>query len=244
VIEFNREASLDDLKLNNYKLLQPLKGYRFSIDSLLLAHFARVSKRTSLVDLGTGSGVISIILAAKNPSVKITAIEVQEELAGLARQNVEMNDLKDRIRVIKADWRKIRKLFAPESFNTAISNPPFRLPGTGRINPLSQKAIARFELKGGLGDLLSAASFLLKSRGHFFITHIPERMPEIFSAMQRRRLTPKTIRLVHPNKEEEARHVLIDAVKDGKPGCRIQKPLFIYNEDNDYTSEASVILGE
>ncbi len=236
--------TLDDLRLSGMKIMQPGRGYRFSLDSILLANYVNLKKRACVADLGTGSGVISLILAARFRGAAITALEVQAELVELASRNVAMNRLEDRIEVLQMDWRRARRHLRVGGFDTVVCNPPFRSKGTGRLNPTDQKAIARHEIKGDLGDLLSAAAYLLKSRGHFYMIHLPDRLPEILPLMSRRRLSIKRMRLVHPRLDEEARHVLIHAVKDAAVSCRVAPPLFIYNPDGSYTNEAKVILAE
>jgi tRNA1Val (adenine37-N6)-methyltransferase len=244
VVDIRPDETIDDLRMGGLRLIQKRTGFRFSIDSLLLANYVIAPKRAKLADLGAGCGVIALILAARYPGIRIKAVEIQPELAELAQRNVALNGLSDRIEVECADWRRARTLFSPHSFDVVVSNPPFRRPGSGRLNPDSQKAIARHEIKGGIPEMLSAAGYLLKPRGRLFIVHLPERLPEIFSSMTRRRLAPKHIRLVHPRQGEAARHVLLHAVKDAKPGLRVAAPLFVYNPDGSYDEETREILME
>ncbi len=235
---------MDDLTLDSIcgvRLYQSVEGYRFSIDSVLLAGFAVCSKGvTRVVDLGAGSGVVGLIIAKRYPRTDVLLIEVQEGLSALAQRNVELNQLGPRVQVLKADVASIicdGYADLIEGFDAVVSNPPFRKPGTGRISPYGERAIARHEIKLTLTDLIRTSSALLKNRGRFLMVYHPHRFNEVIYAMKEFFLEPKRIRFVHPDDNSEATMVLIEAIKGGGVELKVEKPLFVYERDGLYTEE-------
>ncbi|VAX31486.1 COG4123: Predicted O-methyltransferase [hydrothermal vent metagenome] len=239
---------MDNLTLDSIcgvRLYQRMEGYRFSIDSVLLAGFAGCSRGVRRVaDLGAGSGVVGLVLAMRYPWTEVLLIEVQEGLSALAQRNVDLNQLRQRVQVIKADVSSIiSDGYADliEGFDAVVSNPPFRKPGTGRISPYGERAIARHEIKLTLTDLIRTSSALLKNRGRFFMVYHPYRFSEAVYAMKAFSIEPKRVRFVHPDNNSEAAMVLIEAVKGGGVELKVEKPLFIYERDGLYTEEMAAL---
>lgn len=232
--------TLDSIK--DIKLFQAKNGYRFSVDALLLDNFVTAKRLETGIELGTGSGIISILLAKRLKDAEITAVEIQESLAERAERNVRLNCLEDRIRVLKRDIKELRKEFAANKFDFAFSNPPFRKPRTGLLSMYEERAVARHELEITLPDLIKTASYLLKHAGKFYLIYHPFRLVELIELLRKARLEPKRMRFVHSVAGEEAKMVLIEAVKGSGMWLKILPPLCIYERENRYTPEMKKIL--
>jgi len=237
------DETLDTIR--DVKIIQKKKGYRFSVDALLLSFFVQIPHCKMIADLGTGSGIISILLAKRYPDAKVLAIEVQEGLSVLARRNVVLNNLEERIEVIKEDIRNLPALnqFRRGGFDLIISNPPFRRPKTGLISPEEEISIARHEIKIKIDDILRVGGLLLKDKGRLDLIYHPVRLADLFSMMKRYCLEPKRLRFVHSREGMEAKMVLVECVKGGRGGLKVETPLYIYNRNGDYTEEMKGIYG-
>lgn len=231
------DETLDDLIIGGLKLIQPRKGYRFSIDAVLLAHFATLEKVKQAVDLGCGNGVISLLLAARSSDLKITGIEIQEQMAERAKRSVEYNRLLQQVQIIKGDFCQINKHLLPESVQLVLSNPPFYVKGQGRISQNPEEAFARHEIAMTLDDLVSAAYYLLSPGGSFCLIHRCERLPEIINSCVAHRLLPVRLRAVHSFQEQEAQLILIEAQKRERGPFRMLPPLIIYERAGVYSEE-------
>lgn len=231
--------SLFEGRLNLYQYRQ---GYRFSIDTVLLAAFARERLRGNVADLGTGSGVLPILLARSPDISSLTGFEIQADLAGLARRNVDLHDLGQRVSIEQADIKEIRSLRPAEFFDGAIANPPFYPLGTGRINPGSQDAAARHELLATLGDFVSAASFLIKNGGRFCAIFPASRSTDLICTMRANKIEPKTIRCVHSREGESAVMLLVEGIKNAGSQTAILPPLIIYSAGQTYSPEVQSIF--
>ncbi|MEW6214309.1 MAG: tRNA1(Val) (adenine(37)-N6)-methyltransferase [Nitrospirota bacterium] len=233
------DVTLDSIR--DIRLYQSRTGYRFSVDALLLFNFVNLRSVSSIADLGAGSGIVGILLAKKYPDADITLIELQDSLVKLAEKNVTLNLLEDRVRVIKADIREIKTCHllsvTPYYFDLVVSNPPFRRLKSGLISTEDEKAIARHEIKLRLGELIDAASSLLRAKGRFCIVYHPYRLSELVETLNKRDLEPKRLRFVHSNISSEAKLILLEAVKGGRAGLKVDKPLYIYKENGSYTDE-------
>lgn len=229
------EITLDGIR--DIKLYQNRNGYRFSVDALLLYSFVNVGHAKDIIDLGTGSGIIGLLLAKKYPKARVKLVELQQSLYRLAGKNIVLNSLEDRVELILNDIKDINNKLRPMSFDVAVSNPPFRKPSSGRINEGEEKAVARHEIRLRFEDLAGAASYLLKARGRFFMIFHPERVLEAIDALRQRRLEPKRIRFVHNDIDTVSKIVLLEAVKEGRAGIRIERPLFIYDKNGSYMDE-------
>ena len=237
-IEIMDDERLDDLNCKNLKILQKKDGFCFGMDSVLIANFAKISRKNAIVaDLGTGTGIISILVAGKQNPEKVYAVEIQEELVDMAKRSVKYNDLENKIDIINADIVGISRGNFNKKFDYVISNPPYKKLNTGLINDNQKKLISRHEVKCTLKDVVNEASKLLKDKGVFYMVHRPDRLCDIFNAMRENKVEPKEIQLVHSHLEDEANLVLIKGVKCGNPSLKVLKPLIVYNENNEYTEE-------
>ena len=245
MVDILENETLDTLSSSDLKIIQKKDGYRFSLDAVLLADFTSkyILPKTSLLDMGTGSGVIPIILATKFKDIKITALEIQEELCEMAERNIKLNRLENRIKIIKGDIKETEKFFKKGQFDIVVANPPYRSEKSGRINLAHQKAIARHELKCKLTDLVNAGNFLVKTKGRFILIYPPERLTTLLFELKTHSFEPKTIRFIHSTQNGESKMVLIESAKDGKPGVKILQPLVVYKERSKYSDEIKKIYG-
>lgn len=243
-----RDETYDTIK--DIKLFQAKTGYRFSVDALLLEDFISQnwwkvsSKIYKGIELGAGSGIISILLAKRNKNAKIIAVEIQKNLAERAKRNVGLNNLTDKIEVLNEDIKHMRKIFPPNKFDFAFSNPPFRKPKTGLLSTDEERAVARHEIKITLPDIIGTASYLLKNSGRFYLIYHPFRLAELIGLLHKARLEPKRIRLVHPRVGEGAKMVLIEAIKGSGVWLKVNPPLYIYEKGNEYTAKMKRVYGQ
>jgi FkbM family methyltransferase len=230
------DVTLDSIR--DIKIYQSKTGYRFSVDSLLLFDFVNLKKIMTAGDLGAGSGIVGILLAKKYHEAKVTLFELQESLIQLAERNILLNHLEDRVKVTPCDLSTSPGAYAePHSYDLVVSNPPFRKMKSGRLNTGEEKSIARHEMKLSLDELMRSASYLLRARGRFSMIYQPNRLSELIAALKKQTMEPKRLRFVHSNVSSEAKMVLLDAVKGGQTGLRVEKPLFLYKDDGSYTDE-------
>jgi tRNA1Val (adenine37-N6)-methyltransferase len=234
--------TLDSIK--DIRLFQAKNGYRFSVDALLLENFISAKRLEKGIELGTGSGIISILLSKRIKGSRITAVEIQKSLAERAGRNISLNGLDDRIEILSKDIKDLRKTFSTNEFDYVFSNPPFRKPKTGLMSIYEEKAVARHEIEITLPDLISTASYLLKHTGKFYMIYHPFRLAELISLLRKSRLEPKRIRFVHSRTGEEAKMVLIEAVKGSGIWLKISPPLYLYEKGNKYSQELNSILGK
>ena len=219
------------------RITQDRTGYRFSIDAVLLAYFADPRSGDKVLDLGTGCGIIPLILAYRQPNIVIYGVEVQTELAELAVSNVRENQLEDRITVFCTDMKLLRTAMTAGPADLVVCNPPFRRQGSGRINPDAQRAVARHEIKANLGDIIQTSHRMLRTGGRLVLIYTAGRLTDILSRMRTDGIEPKFIRMIHSRQDTEAALILIEGVKGGRPDLKIAPPLIIYDKKNDYTDE-------
>ncbi len=240
---------IDDLQRSGYGIIQKEGAFCFGMDAVLLSGFAEVRKGETAVDLGTGTGIIPILLEAKTEGKLFYGIEIQPEMADMARRSAEMNGLGEKVLILDGDIKELltgTALLPAELFgktDVVTSNPPYMKESHGLRNPDDALAIARHEVACTLEDVCGAASRLLRCGGRFCMVHRPQRLPEIITAMKEARLEPKRMKLVYPYADREANMVLIEAVRDGRPGCRVERPLIVYKEPGVYTDEIYDIYG-
>jgi tRNA1Val (adenine37-N6)-methyltransferase len=212
-------------------------GYRFSIDAIILAHRVRPKPGERVVDLGTGCGIVPLIVGYRHPETPIFAIEIQKDLADLADRNVRENGMEKNIRIFCRDMRMIQPVMFQGPVDIVVSNPPFRKTASGRINPNRQRAVARHEIRVTLLDVVKAASDSLKRFGLFVLVHTSERLPELVQHMKSASLEPKHVRFIHSRRGSESKLMIMEGVKQGRPGLNVGPPIVIYNEDGTYTEE-------
>jgi tRNA1Val (adenine37-N6)-methyltransferase len=241
-ILMREDETMDELVQCRLKLLQKRRGYRFSLDAVLLAHFANVKKGDRILDLGAGSGIISLILARRFSSVEITGLEVQEAMTDMAVRNIRLNKLENRITVQQGDLRRIRTLFDFGSFDCVVFNPPYRKLKSGRVNPEVEKALARHEIKGAIGDFLSAAGYVLKETGRLYLIYPASRIVELFYRMRVHRLEAKRMRMVHSRMTSGADFTLVEGLRGGGEEMKVMPPLFIYEDGEEYSPEMKEIF--
>jgi tRNA1Val (adenine37-N6)-methyltransferase len=235
------DETLDSPLNKKLKIIQKKKGYRYSIDAILLAHFCHLQKGDKVIDLGTGNAIIPILLATRRIADRIVGVEIQEELIDAARRNVAINKMEEQISVIHGDVRGLSGCLEGSSFNVTISNPPFRPTRTGRVSPDRQKALARHEILGSLEDMARISSFLLRPGGRFHIIYPTSRAVDMFVGLRSSGLEPKRVQFVHSNASEDAKLVLAEAVKGGRKELKILEPLFVYDLKGHYTAQMEEI---
>ena len=229
-----KNERIDDLQ-NGYYIIQDPEKFCFGMDAVLLSGFAEVRKGETALDLGTGTGIIPVLLASGTEGEHFTGLELQEECAEMAERSVCFNHLEDRISIMQGDIRNIREIFGACSFDVAVSNPPYMIGRHGLTNPDMPKAIARHEIYCTLEDVVKGAAYVLKDRGRFFMVHRPFRLAEIFEVLRRFRLEPKRMQLVYPYIDREPNMVLIEARKGGNPRLTVERPLIVYEKPGVYT---------
>lgn len=228
---------LDDLQRKGYKIIQNTNIFCFGIDAVLLSAFASLREHENAIDLGTGNGIIPLLLSARYGGKHITGLEIQDINVNMAARSVALNNLTEKIDIVKGDICKASEIFGCNTFNVVTSNPPYMNENHGITNPESAKAIARHELLCTLEDVIREGARLLKVKGRMYMVHRPHRVVEIFNRMAQYKLEPKRVRFVHPFADKEANMVLIEAVKGGNPGIKVEKPLIVYEDVNVYTKE-------
>ena len=237
------EETLDTLFGGRLKVLQKKQGYRFSIDALLLAHFAEPGPDDRIIDLGTGCGIVPLILIFQKKVKKITGVEIQPSLADLARRNAAFNRCSSRLQVWEDDLRKLDQRVKRESFDLVLTNPPYRKVGSGRINPHTEKAVARHEIKATLEDVFRAAHHLLKDKGRLAMIYPASRAADLMRGLSKFQLEPKRLQFVHSHQKDEARLVLVEALKEGHAQVKILPPFFLYDYQRNYTLAARGLFG-
>lgn len=240
---------IDDLQYKGLKIIQNTKGFCFGIDSVILSDFAKnIKKESKVVDLGTGTGIIGLLLCKKTELKEIVGIEIQKEVAEMAKRSIELNKLEDKFKILNTDINKIfeDKLLEKNKIDVVVMNPPYKEKGTGKISEVDSKIISRHEVKATLSDFIKVASNLLKDKGEIYIVHKPERMPDIIQKMRENKIEPKEIKTVYSNKKTEASLILIKGIKGANKFFKILEPLYIYEENGEYTKEIKEIynIGE
>ncbi len=228
---------IDDLQRNGYRIIQNPEKFCFGIDAVLLSGFAAAKKGDRVLDLGTGTGILPILMTAKTDAKEFKALEIQEESADMAARSVKMNKLQDRIQIVTGDIKEAENIFEPASFDVVTTNPPYMISGHGLKNPDSPKAIARHEVLCDLSDVCRAAAFCLRDGGKLYMVHRPFRLAEIIRCMSEYRIEPKRMRMVYPYVDKEPSIVLIEGAKCGKPRMTVEPPLIIYKDKGQYSDE-------
>ena len=235
-IKLKENERIDDLE--DLKIIQNKDGFCFGIDAVLLSDFAKDIKRdANVLDLGTGTGIISILLCGKTKLKKITGVEVQKEVYDMACRSAKLNNLENKFDVINENILNLTNIFDVGSFDVIVTNPPYKKKNTGLINDEEKKMISRHEVLADLEDFISVSNRLLKDRGEFYMIHRPERIVDIISLMRKHKIEPKEIRLIFSNEKTAPKMLLIKGVKNAREYLKFRENLYIYNEDGSYTDE-------
>ena len=236
---------LDDLQRNGYRIIQDPGRFCFGMDAVLLSGFASegIKPGAKLLDMGTGTGIIPILLEARTKAAHLTGLEIQADSADMARRSVALNGLNDKISIIQGDIKEAGDFFAAASFDVVTCNPPYMIGQHGLTNPEAPKAIARHEVLCTFDDVAASAAKLLVTGGSFFLVHRPFRLAEIMMTLMKYKLEPKRMQLVYPFVDREPNMVLLQAVRGGRSRLQVEKPLIIYEEQGVYTDEIYDIYG-
>lgn len=213
---------IDDLGIANLKLIQDTNMFCFGIDAVMLANFVHSEENAKVVDLCTGNGIVPVLLSAKIPATEIIGVEIQEEVAKLAQENVEFNNLQDKLRIINDDLKNMPDVLGKSKFDIVTCNPPYRNAGCGVVNEATTKAIARHEILCNLDDIIYVSAMLLKPLGKFFMIHRPDRLCDILCTMREHKIEPKIVQFVQPDIETKPTHVLIEGVYGGKKHMKVE----------------------
>ena len=237
-IELKENERIDDLEYKNLKIIQNKDGFCFGIDSVLLSDFAKnIKNGAKVLDLGTGTGIISILLCGKTDLSNIIGVEIQEEVAKMANRSSLLNKLENKFKVINEDIINLKNIFEKQSFDVVVTNPPYKKKDTGIKNENRKKIISRHEITATLEDFINVSSDLLKDKGEFYMVHRPERLVDILNLMRKNRIEPKILKMVSSNINKEPKLILIKGIKNAKPFLKIEKNLYIYDENGNYTDE-------
>lgn len=242
-IQLKEGERLDELQRNGYRIIQNEKKFCFGMDAVLLSGFAQVKPGETVLDLGTGTGIIPILLEAKTEGEHFTGLEISPASVDMARRSVALNGLEDKIEIVHGDIREAGSLFKPASFDVITSNPPYMTGQHGLVNPDLDKAAARHELLCTLEDVVKAAAKLVRTGGRFYMVHRPFRLAEIIRTLSEYHLEPKRLRMVYPYVDREPNMVLIESVRGGRPRMTVEKPLIVYEKPGVYTQEILDVYG-
>lgn len=242
-IKLKEGERLDELHRNGYQIIQHSGKFCFGMDAVLLSGFVRVKPGERALDLGTGTGIIPILLRGKTEGRDFTGLEIQEESADMARRSVAYNHLEESISIVTGDIKEAAALFGAASFDVVTSNPPYMTGNHGLVNPEQPKAIARHELLCTLEDVVRETSKVLRPGGRFYLVHRPFRLAEIMTVLVKYKLEPKRMRLVYPFVDKEPNMVLLEALSGGRSRITVEKPLIVYKEQGVYTDEIYDIYG-
>lgn len=228
---------IDDLQYKGFMLIQNPKEFCFGVDAVLLANFPKVKKGAKVLDLGTGTGIIPVLIAAKTGAKQIEGIEIQPYLAEMAQRSVKLNKIEDRVKIINEDLKNSINFLPLGSYDIITCNPPYKDRGTGIVNPEDGKAIARHEIKCTLEDTISVSSKLLNFGGKLCMIHRPHRLADIICLMRKYSIEPKRLRFIYPKKDKPPSMILIEGARGGNPELKVMEPLFVFDESGDYSKE-------
>lgn len=232
----------DSLFNGSIRVKQHGSGYRFSLDAVLLAHHASPSLNDTVLDLGTGCGIIPLILAYRYPKIKVYGIEVQTELADIATLNIAENHMENRITIYCKDLKRLKQDMTSGPVDLVVTNPPYRKVKSGRLNPDQQRAVAKHEIKATLFDVVETAHRMLQTSGRFVIIYPAERMADIIIQMRSAGIEPKYIRMIHSSRNKNVKRVLVEGKKGGRHGLKIGPPFIIYRKNGSYSDEAQAMF--
>ncbi len=243
--EILENERIDDLEFKGLKIIQNKDGFCFGIDSILLSDFAKeIKKGSKVIDLGTGTGIIGILLCMKTELSKIMGVEIQKEVYDMAKRSIKLNNLENKFEIINENIKNLENIIETGTFDAVVTNPPYKKIGTGLTNENEKKLISRHEITANLEDFIKVSSKILKDKGTLYMVHRPDRMVDIIELLRKYKLEPKKIKFVYPNANKDANLILLKAVKNANPFLKIEKPLYVYNQNGEYTDEILKIYGK
>lgn len=237
------DETIDDLQLKGLNLIQKKDGFKFGIDAVLLSDFANVKTKHRVMDLCTGTGIVPFLIYGKYNPQSVYGLEIQEEMIDMAKRSVKLNSLEEKLIFINQDLKNVKHLKTIEKFDVVTVNPPYKLNSSGIINTNDKLAIARHEVLCNLEDVISAARILLKDNGRVFMVHRPERLADIFMLMRKYKIEPKRVKMIHPKMGKAPNIVLVEGQRDGGIYLKWEPPLYVYDENGNYTKEIDSIYG-
>jgi tRNA1Val (adenine37-N6)-methyltransferase len=244
VVDILREdETLDDLQLKGIHIIQKKEAFRFGVDAVLLANFARIRRGARVIDLCTGTGIIPFIIAGKTEAGTVTGLEIQEEMVEMALRSVKYNGMEGRLDFINGDLTDRELIKTIQKADIVTVNPPYKLRSAGLLNPKDKNAIARHEVCCTLEDVIIASRILLKDNGRLYMVHRPERLADILCLMRKHKIEPKAIRMVHPNTKKAPNIVLVEGQRDGGAFLKWEPPLYVYKDEGGYSEEIDRIYG-
>ncbi len=237
-IELKENERIDDLECKGLKIIQNKEGFCFGIDSILLSDFAKqIKKGAKVLDLGTGTGIIATLLCGKTQLSEITGVEVQEEVCEMANRSIQLNHLENRFKIIHDNIINMNKYFKKNTFDVIVTNPPYKKEATGVQNEDTRKLISRHEVEANLEDFVKISKDMLKDKGEFYIVYRPERLVDLLCTMRKYKIEPKKIKFVYSNIQAVSKLVLVQGIKNARPFLKLEKNLYIYNKNGEYTDE-------
>lgn len=236
---------IDDLEYKGLKIIQNTEGFCFGIDSILLSDFAKnIKKDSKVIDLGTGTGIIGILLCAKTEISHMIGVEIQQEVYDMAKRNIRLNELEEKFTLMNINIKELENRQEIGKFDAVVTNPPYKKENTGIQNENEKKLISRHEITANLEDFIKVSSQLLKDKKDLYMVHRPDRLVDIIELLRKYKLEPKKLRLVYPKPEREPNLLLIKATKNARPFLKVEKPLYVYKESGEYTDEILKIYGK
>lgn len=242
-ITLKKNETVADLQRKGYKIIQSSDGFCFGMDAVLLSGIVEADNGETVVDLGTGTGILPILIEAKTNASKLYGLEIQKDSVDMARRSVEMNDLESKIEIVEGDIKEASAILGKAMADIVVTNPPYMEKGTGLSNPESAKAIARHEVFCTLEDVIREAAALLKPKGKFYMINRPRRLADSIELMKKYKVEPKSIRMIYPFVDKEANLFLIEGARGMKPMLKVKEPLIVYEDENKYTEEVLDIYG-
>ena len=238
MIDLNCDERIDDLEFNGLKIIQNKNGFCFGIDSILLTDFSKTIKANSKVmDLGTGTGIIPILLSVKTKNTNFIGVEIQTEVAKMAKKSVELNNLENRVEILNMNILHLKEKYKKGCMDVITTNPPYKKINTGVLNHNDSKIISRHEITASLEDFIETASYLLKDFGEFYMVHRPDRLVDIFYIMREKNIEHKKIKFIYPNKNKKTNLVMIKGIKNANAFLEYENNLYIYDENGNYTED-------
>lgn len=242
-VEIQDDERVDDLQRNHYRIIQKKKGFCFGMDAVLLSGFAWVKEGEQVIDLGTGTGIIPILLEAKTKGKHFIGLEIQDVVAEMAKRSVCLNGLEEKVEIVQGDIKEASRIFGKASFDVVTSNPPYMVSCHGMKNPDPIKAVSRHEVFCVLEDVVRETALLLKPGGRFYLVHRPRRLAEIICVLRQYKLEPKRMKMVHPFVDKEANMVMIEAVRGGHPMMKVEPPVVVFEKPGVYSEEIRTTYG-